>query len=150
MMGLIGAIVLVAFTSSKNKGKMAKAQGDLAQVAKAVQQLSLDTSKWPNGCPIGQVNNLEVRLETADAGIASKPTVGVTESPCEWLQDEVNRWSGPYISTGGLVDPWGTSYYFDPDYHDPNDGTIYPAVVSWGENKQVNVYDQNNVILKLK
>lgn len=149
VIALIGAIVLVSFTTTRNKSRIAKAQGDLAQLAKALQQMAIDTSKWPNGCPMGQVSNPEVKLETEDAGLALKPQVGVTEAPCAWTALDVSRWSGPYISTGGLIDPWGTSYYFDPDYHGDK-GQIFPALVSWGPNKTVNDYDQNNIIFKIK
>src|SRR3990167_3071521 len=33
---------------------------------------------------------------------------------CQWTAQDIANWKGPYMQTP--VDPWGRSYWFDPDY----------------------------------
>lgn len=63
---------------------------------------------------------------------------------CIWTEADLLKWKGPYTRTG--KDPWGNSYWYDPDYHsvpsDPENpqggcsgqGLLRQALVSFGPN----------------
>ncbi|MDP2932671.1 MAG: prepilin-type N-terminal cleavage/methylation domain-containing protein [bacterium] len=121
IIGLLASVVMIALNTSRAKAKNARVLGDLRQLRTAIALLEDDTGKWPNGCPVEAVNNPEVFLDQATAGIKSAPPVGVVENPCAWTAREVAGWKGPY--TDSTIDPWGRSYYFDPDYCDENAAT---------------------------
>jgi hypothetical protein len=57
-------------------------------------------------------------------------------------------WKGPYIGRI-TADPWGKSYFFDPDYYVSNVARV--AVGSFGPNKVgPNLYDSDDVYKLLK
>lgn len=117
IIGILSSVVLTAVGSAREKAREAKAKSELSNVRSAIAMLEHDTGKWPNGCPVGSSANPEVALDTAQAGIKEIPTVcsgGACNDTCAWQQSEVDNWDGPYMKTP--VDPWGNSYYFDPDY----------------------------------
>jgi prepilin-type N-terminal cleavage/methylation domain-containing protein len=155
IIGILSTISVVAFASARAKAKDAAAKADLKQMATAIQLLSQDTGKWPNGCPIESVANPEIYLTAAQAGIASAPAPGDQGGGCIWEAADVAKWSGPYATN--LNDPWGHDYYFDPDYVPyQNCGSKTampqaPAVVSFGPNGAgPNGYDCDDIFYELR
>lgn len=116
IISLLITIVLIGVGGATRKAKLNKTKSDLVQLRKAIMLLEQDTGKWPNGCPINQLADPEIKLDNPQAGLTTQPTVGVVMSPCEWTSQEVAEWKGPYLGSSGVRDPWGNSYWFDPDY----------------------------------
>ncbi len=119
IIGILASTVLASLNTARSKAKVASAKSELRQVRNAIALLEDDTGKWPNGCPVAETNNPEVALDDVQAGIKgpTAPAVcsgGACSNPCAWQQSEVDAWKGPYMQTP--VDPWGRSYWFDPDY----------------------------------
>lgn len=133
IIGVLSATVLVAMNSSRHKAKVARVQGDLNRLRTAMGLLESDTGKWPNGCQMDATNNPEVYLNDQQSGIRIQPSVGVIDVNCEWTAQDVANWRGPYAPNA--LDPWGTSYYFDPDYCDSN-AVVRPAILSVGPDLQ--------------
>lgn len=148
IIGLLASVVLLSLNRSRASAKVAKVEADLRQVRTAIEELGIDTGKWPNGCPLDAANNPEIALNTPAAGLGYLPPVGLVQDPCEWTDADIAGWRGPYLEPSHLTDPWGTPYYFDPDYH--KDSEIFPALVSWGTNGTVNTYDGNDIYVKLR
>lgn len=164
IIGILAAIVISNLFPTTDKAKTARAQEELHSLQLAIQNLIDDTGKLPNGCDPNGGGNPEVALNGAQAGLTSRPTQGSTGSGCIWTADEVANWNGPYIpANDNLVDPWGSPYYFDPDYHPGKDGgawdcsfgdqatdPIISVVESFGPDKTgVNSYDCDDIYLQL-
>jgi len=152
IMGILAAIILPSLNTAREKGKEAKVNAELRNMRAAIALLEDDTGKWPNGCPPAAVSNPEVSLNTANAGITQEPPVIDNGDGCEWTAIDVSNWDGPYMPSAS--DPWGTSYWFDPDYRPyDNCATIDDepqgvAVVSFGPNGTgVNQYDCDDIFL---
>lgn len=162
VIGILSAIVLVSLNTAREDALTANVQGELKQIQNAINLMQNNTGKWPNGCEPGVESNDEVRLDAAEAGLLSEPSVGSTGVDCEWTAEEVDKWNGPYMSS--LEDPWGTAYWFDPDYHRREDcdietnmgeqiGDDVPVVVSLGPNRtggaDIQDYDCDDIWLVL-
>ena len=86
--------------------------------------------------------------------MARANTIGVTANDEIWdlttpeagllsATGAFTNWKGPYIQAIPK-DPWGSDYFFDPDYY--IDGTPLPAVGSFGPNGQgQNNYDSDDL-----
>ncbi len=128
--------VLVGFRSESRDTVAAK---ELQQHESAVLRMSLDVGKWPGGCPIGDTNDPESDVEDAVAGLTQAPPVGIYSAPCEWTVENVADWRGPYLGEDEILDPWGQSYIFDPDYYPFSDCPsetalpVVPALISLGQ-----------------
>ncbi len=136
IIGLLASVMLVAMNGARVKARNARVLADLKQLRTAIAMLENDTGKWPNGCPIEQLSNPEVYLDDQWAGLKTKPPVGqpdpVNSPNCGWTATEVANWRGPY--TNATVDPWGHSYYFDPDYYVCTPEMVKVAILSFGPN----------------
>lgn len=133
VIGLLAVIILVALGPAREKAKIAKAEAELDQLKNAILLLESDTEKRPNGCLPFVVFNPEVDLQDPEAGLLSQPPVGPTNG-CEWTQEDINNWNGPYVkSSDTLIDSWGSPYHYDPDY--PTSSGVIQAIVSPGPNK---------------
>ncbi len=134
IVGILVAIAIPAYSSFREKAKIAQAQADLKSIQSAIQILATDTEFWPGPSPIGVVANAEVwDLNSTSAGLV--------------VAGGFSNWNGPYVQ---LVqkDPWGSDYFFDPDY--AINGADYPVVGSFGPNKQgQNQYDSDDIYLIL-
>lgn len=155
IIGVLSTLSMVAFSSARAKAKDAAAKAELKQMATAIQLLSADTGKWPNGCPTEAVSNPEVYLNAPQAGIGSAPTTGDQGNGCVWEVADIAKWGGPYATS--FVDPWGHAYYFDPDYvpyqncASKTAGAQAPAVVSFGPNGVgPNAYDCDDLYYELR
>lgn len=148
---LLASQLLVSFKNAHDSGNNVKVQADLVQMESAMELMTGDTGLWPNGCKAGftlnpvEGTNNEISLTAATGGLLTKPPVGVTDSSanCNWTQAAVGSWKGPY-TVSRLVDPWGSPYWFDNDYHPgrdcPNQNSnpgapTVSAIVSLGPSK---------------
>lgn len=115
IIGVLASIVLVSLDQARTKAGESTAKGELHNIRNGIMLLVNDTGKAPNGCSFGSTANPEVSLDTNQAGLIEQPNIQDNGSGCEWTASDVARWNGPYIETP--LDPWGTSYRFDPDYY---------------------------------
>jgi hypothetical protein len=125
----------------------------LNQIKQAIDQLAADTGKWPNGCPTGVVSNPEGYITSQQVALTQKPLVGTVSGSCVWTAADVAKWKGPYLTA--VKDPWGTDYYFDPDYIPYQSCAQNPVqlltavIVSFGPNKTEGNYDCDNIFYDL-
>lgn len=129
IIGILASTVLASLTSARERARIAKAQTELNQFKLAIDLLYEDTGLHPRYLATSPcVQNPEVYLNTSAAGIQS-------------TNGSFPGWRGPYMDPVPL-DPWGTNYYFDPDYSCGADtlgcngysGTVR-AIQSFGPNK---------------
>ncbi len=146
IIGLLAGGVLLALNRARLNAKITKARADLHQLRIAIDLLAADTGKWPNGCPQETTANPEVMLDQPAAGLNTIPTAGIIELPCEWTVEEVAVWKGPYVQLNPILDPWGTSYWFDADYQAIADDAI--VLVSYGPD-QTN-YTSDDIIERIR
>lgn len=142
IIGILAAIAIPAFSAYQQRARIAQAQSELRNIKTAVAVLANDTEQWPGPNPVGNTANPEVwDLNTDQAGLTKAAVDGsgnYTDFP---------NWNGPYIQTIQL-DPWGSNYFFDPDYR--INGTDFPVVGSFGPNQCCqNTYDSDDVYVIL-
>ncbi len=161
IIGILSSVVLTSISTARKKAREAKAKTEIKNVHLAISMLEHDTEKWPNGCEIGVVSNPEIELDSTQAGIKTRPSIA-TVNTCSWTAEDIANWDGPYMETP--VDPWGNSYWFDPDYRpgDNVDGvencgggtgiiSDIVAIVSFGPNGTgKNKYDCDDVYIEIK
>ena len=133
IIGILAAIAIPAYTTFREKAKIAQTNSDLHTIQLAIEALANDTEKWPGPQAVGVTADAEVwDLNAANAGLTK--TNGGFPS-----------WKGPYMKSVPK-DPWGSNYFFDPDYY--VGGTKYAAIGSFGPNKCCkNKYDSDDVVL---
>ena len=134
IIGILAAIAIPAYNNFRDKAKVAQAKSDLHNIQLAIEQLANDTEKWPGPNNVGKTANKEVwDLNSDDAGLVTGK--------------KFSNWKGPYMQSVPK-DPWGSNYFFDPDYN--ISGTNYAVIGSFGPNKCCqNTYDSDNVTLLL-
>lgn len=135
IIGILAAIAIPAYSSFKDKAKIAQAQSDLKTIQIAVEQLAIDTNRWPGPNTIGVTADIEIwDLTASSAGLIAATAAFVD-------------WRGPYLPSIPL-DPWGKNYFFDPDYS--INGKNFVVLGSFGPNKCCpNAYDADDVIILL-
>ena len=135
IIGILLAIAIPAYTIFKDKARTSRARSDFRAIQIAIELLASDTEKWPGPNSVGVTANKEVwDLNSSDAGLVTA-TSGFP------------NWNGPYVQSVPK-DPWGSDYFFDPDYKIGGDN--YAVVGSFGPNKVgKNKYDSDDVILIL-
>jgi hypothetical protein len=119
------------FTRAKNT----RATNHIRDIRFAITQLSIDTQKWPHGCPVNQSSFPEVSLYDPQAWLMTRPTDFTLYDGCQWWQTDTWQW--PYIQTIPL-DPWWREYLIDFDYIvcdavKKRDISV-PVIVSLGKN----------------
>ena len=92
--------------------------------------LANNTERWPGPNSVGVAANQEVwDLNSSNAGLVAATA-------------DFPDWNGPYIQSLPK-DPWGSDYFFDPDY-----SINYAVVSSFGPNMVgQNVYDADDIYL---
>jgi hypothetical protein len=108
---------------------------ELKEIQFVIELLASDTEKWPGPNEVGEIADQEVwDLNTANAGLV----VANAGFP---------GWDGPYVQSVPK-DPWGSDYFFDPDY--TINGEHFAIIGSFGPNKLgQNLYDSDDVIVIL-
>ncbi len=131
IIGILAAIALPAFSSYRDKARIALVRADLRNIQRAMEMLANDTEKWPGPSDVGAIANPEVwDLNSTQAGLVA-------------TNGGFPNWNGPYIDSVPK-DPWGSDYFLDPDYK--IGGIDYAVVGSFGPNKVgQNVYDSDDV-----
>ena len=140
IIGLLSSVVLSSLNSAREKAKVAKAQTEIRQLEAAINMLYNETGFYPGKQSLLPcVQNPEIYLNTPEAGIQ------ITDGTFP-------GWKGPYMSQVPL-DPWGTNYYYDPDYvcgaatKGCNGSTATVRVVqSFGPNKTQNYGNGDDVV----
>jgi len=135
IIGILSAIAIPAYIAFRDRAKVAQVKSDLHHIQLAIEQLANDTEKWPGPNNVGQTANQEVwNLNNSNAGIVA-------------TNGQFPNWRGPYMTSVGK-DPWGSNYFFDPDYR--IGGTNYAVIGSFGPNMCCkNAYDSDDIVLKL-
>lgn len=142
IIGLLASAVMISFPGATKRANIVIAQREMQQLHEAIQQLELDTEMSPNHLSLTPcVQNPEVYLDYCRAGL-------------QCTDGGFPKWKGPYFENVPK-DPWGTYYYFDPDYYCydyvvgcenmPN-GKVVRAIVSFGPNKSESYTDGDNVV----
>ena len=133
IIGILSSTVLGSLQGAKERARITRAQSDLHQLRIAINKLEIDTGLHPNKLkPTPCVQDPEVYLNSCAAGI-------------QCTDGGFPNWNGPYV-TSVPKDPWGTYYYFDPDYRCTDQkgcegipsGTWVRAILSFGPNKTEN------------
>ena len=134
IVGILVAIAIPAYSGFKEKARVAQAKAELKGLQTAIEALANDTEYWPGPSPIGVVANAEFwNLNSSSAGLTA---VG-----------GFANWKGPYVQIV-KKDPWGSDYFFDPDYQ--INGVDYPVVGSFGPIMAgQNAYDSDDIYLIL-
>jgi general secretion pathway protein G len=133
IIGVLAVMGIPSFVTARERSRENRAKDDLRVIAEAVQRLAFDTGMWPGGVSVQDQFGSEILdLNSATAGL-------LTDS------DIFPGWKGPYTRRI-RKDPWGQSYYFDPDYQIY--GVLYAVVGSFGPNgRGQNVYDSDNIVV---
>ena len=133
IIGILAAIAIPAFSSFREKAKIATVKSDLRNIIHAIEVLAGETEMWPGGNVVGATADAEVwDLNSSQAGLVA-------------TDGSFSNWNGPY-SSSVPTDPWGSNYFFDPDYR--ISGVNFVVVGSFGPNKDgPNVYDSDNIYL---
>ena len=137
IIALLSTIVMGGSHYAKVYAMQTKTEADLSTIAKAIDNLALDTRQWPGHqtpyviCQGTCATNEIEDLSSAAAGL--RQTDGL-----------FNSWNGPYIQILS-VDPWGNNYFFDSDYE--IEGIDKAVVGSYGPNGLgLNAYDSDDII----
>ena len=153
IIGILAGIAIPRAVSIHRRMKIKRAESDLRIIAAACINLADDTGMWPN-CPECPTPGQRYYRMTAcgtlnnEATDLTLPAVGLVA--CGAIYSNYT-WQGPYLDDTGmlLADPWGTPYFFDPDY--AISGQNYVVVGSFGPNRSpVNQYDDDNVLVILR
>jgi general secretion pathway protein G len=103
---LIGVLCVLAIPSlqrARETSRSHRARNDVRILGHAVEMLAWDTSQWPGGASADSATSPETwDLRGGDAGLVTN-------------DGRFTGWSGPYTDVVP-IDPWGSMYFFDPDY----------------------------------
>lgn len=131
VIGILVAIVVVAYMGITNQARESKLSADLRNIKQGISRLELNTGGVVFGCP-SRTFGPEGSVNNANSGLVSQPTGGTVNETCTWSSSAVSDWKGPYFQLSN--DPWGRSYYVDLDYYicDGGNGRLIAAAVSFG------------------
>ncbi|MBI5968963.1 MAG: prepilin-type N-terminal cleavage/methylation domain-containing protein [Deltaproteobacteria bacterium] len=138
IIGILAAIATPRMQSYIERGRIARARGDIDKIHKAIILLEADTEQWPghqqpNVIFMGGGGNEIWNLNAASAGLVA-------------TDGKFPKWKGPYFTPGPIpLDPWRNNYFFDTDYQ--VNGQSRVVIGSFGPNKVgPNLYDSDDVI----
>ena len=137
VIALLSTLVMGGSHYAKKYAAKKKAYADLAEIAKAIDNLALDCGQWPgHQTPYVTCNNDCSNNEIEDLSL---PEAGIKQT-----DGLFPNWRGPYIQILSK-DPWGNNYFLDTDYQ--IDGQIKAVVGSYGPNgRGLNEYDDDDII----
>lgn len=142
IMSLISSLAMANLRAAKEMANIAKARIDLNLLRTAILQLEGDTGLHPNHLELMpcKQKKKEVYLDSCESGI-------------QCTDGGFPGWDGPYMLVP--LDPWGTYYYFNPDYKCKEQigcegvpkNAWTRAIVSFGPNKTEG--DEDDILLVL-
>lgn len=155
IIGILATISVSVIKGYAEDADRAKSQIEMSQIRSAVFRLQLDTNLTAGGLAIDPcVKNPEYHITDDDAGLLNNNGGAFPAAV----------WNGPYWDADGL-DPWGTPYIVDHDYHCaenirgcekvcekmdcPGDNAIVAAVTTAGPDTILNNYDSGEAIVVL-
>ena len=135
ILSVIMVSALFGYNSFREKARKVQVQAQLKKVKFAIENLALDTEQWPGPNPVGELASKNVwDLNAGAAGLVQ-------------ANDDFDNWNGPYIDAIPK-DPWGSDYFFDPNYRIGSDGFV--VIGSFGPNKTGKTLDDgDNIVLIL-
>jgi len=152
IIGILSSVVLVSLNNARDKARIAKAKHYLKQLETATTILINDTGLWPGGKTVDEIESGGTNeiWDLNENGPGESVGLVATDG-------SFPNWGGPYINQIP-VDPWGSPYFFDTDYHidgnrNPCDSGAPPCIVavvfgSFGPNGEgQNDYDDDDIIL---
>ena len=112
----------VSFIQYREKSKITKTTAEISKIHQAINLLYNYTGKLPKGCVKDVLIDAEAYLNTQKGGLIEKPVADNSGGNCEWTEDDLSGWNGPYFQSAAsnnesLIDPWGNKYYVDFDYY---------------------------------
>jgi len=139
VIGLLAGLALPNIFRAIERSRIEQAKADLEMLSNAILQLAWDTGRWPGGLDRSVPGDPETwDLTTARAGLLE----------CDPSLFPSELWRGPYINRVP-VDPWGSPYFFDPDYRIKGSNRV--VVGSFGPNRVGrNLYDDDDIYVILK
>ena len=136
ILGILCAIGIPAVQKYIERGRIAKARGDIDVIHKAIILLELDTGLWPGPQPPNTVFSGGSANEIWNLAAGAGGLLTTNGS--------FPNWNGPYLPSIPL-DPWGNNYFFDSDYLVNGHNRV--VIGSFGPNGVgPNVYDSDDVI----
>lgn len=135
IIGLLAALGALVVLKAHRNALRSQAETELQILSSATLQLVHDTSFWPNKARRINPTSTEVwNISVAAAGLMDS-------------DGNYPNWKGPYYE-GPILDPWGSPYFFDPDYR--INGVDRIVVGSFGPNRVGrNLYDSDDIIVYL-
>jgi type II secretion system protein G len=134
IIAIAAAMVIPSFIKSRELARMSAAKNDLRVIAQAVDQMALETARWPGGMLAGATTNGApvLDLRSGEAGVIA-------------TDGRFPAWHGPYL--GRLpTDPWGGNYFFHPAYS--VQGTTLAVIATCGPNaSSIDTQDADNLWL---
>lgn len=76
LIGILSSVVLAALSGARESARETAAQSDLNSIHTAVQMMLNDIGAGPGGCNGATEGNIAGNLDSVDAGLVSKPSVG--------------------------------------------------------------------------
>lgn len=139
ILGILAALGSYAIMTSVKKANIRQAEAERDMISASVLQLAWDTGRWPNKAVRTKPGSTEIWNISGDA-------VGLMGTDGAYPD-----WKGPYYE-GEILDPWGTPYFFDPDYR--TNGVMRISVGSLGpDGAGKNVYEtgtgKDNIVILL-
>ena len=130
IIAILALIAVPQISKARRTARIKEAEIEIEVLASAVRQLAWDTGLWPGGS--GRPERSEELWDL------SQPEAGLLATDGTY-----NGWRGPYLD-GVSLDPWGTPYFFDSDYH--TGIGVVSVVGSFGPNRAGrNVYDSDDI-----
>lgn len=130
IIGLLASIVTTQLNEGRSRAQYARAQSDLYNISVAIAQLESDTGETIAHNIVGQCGEDDNEGAGGPTGpsygdggehpiYGSHPGYGASDftnfSGLSGTDGNYANWNGPYIAAG-VMDPWGRSYWYDPDY----------------------------------
>ncbi len=126
IIGLLATLAMTSLSVARDRADISNAQHDLDQIFKATTLMKSDTDQWPGhqvvdkscvhlsgGCP---VNNEICGIGTGTSTCANSLLDGYAGLLANDAGVAYPNWSGPYMKTYMVNDPWEHQYFFDTDY----------------------------------
>lgn len=154
IIAIITSIGMSTYVYAINRGNEGKVRSDLNKIAGAISLLSIDTGRTPSEyLDTTCTRNNESYINYCAAGLVSNRDCVNTSGYESYDFYTDTNWKGPYLEKA-MKDPWGTYYFYDPDYYcykstsgceAYNDGQIVRVIESLGPDKNA-TYVGDNIV----